>query len=65
MQRGDERDEEEKKETHDMMAKYMANYGAHRKGMTTEEVTEYYTKWSESSKYEQVLKYKNTDVYIY
>ena len=35
---------------------YGANYGAHREGMTKEEVAEYYSKWGYSGKYEEVNK---------
>jgi hypothetical protein len=38
------------------MAKYMANYRAHRKGMSPDEVADYYTNWAENKKYEQVDK---------
>ena len=34
---------------------YGANYGAHREGMTKEEVAEYYSKWAASGKYEEVI----------
>ncbi|CAG2205687.1 unnamed protein product [Mytilus edulis] len=34
---------------------YGANYGAHREGMTKEEVAEYYSKWGYSGKYEEDL----------
>ena len=58
MKTGDENDELEQKKTREFMAKYMANYGAHRKGMTPEDVANYYTKWADNQKYEQVSSNK-------
>ncbi|KAL4230999.1 ubiE/COQ5 methyltransferase [Mactra antiquata] len=55
MKTGDELDEEEERKTREFMAKYMANYRAHRKGMTPEEVAEYYTEWSVNGSYDQDL----------
>lgn len=52
---GDERDEEEEKKTREFMAKYMANYKAHRKGMSPQDVAEYYSAWAQGNKYEQDL----------
>ncbi|XP_060581812.1 uncharacterized protein LOC132738345 [Ruditapes philippinarum] len=52
---GDEQDEVEEKKTREYMAKYMANYRAHRKGMSPDEVADYYTNWAENKKYEQDL----------
>lgn len=37
------------------MAKYMANYRAHRKGMAPQEVADYYTEWAENEKYDEDL----------
>jgi len=33
---------------------YCANYGAHRAGMSKEEVAEYYSKWANDGQYESV-----------
>lgn len=52
---GDVRDEQEEQKTREFMAKYMANYQAHRKGMTPQEVADYYSQWAESKKYDQDL----------
>ncbi|XP_052794078.1 uncharacterized protein LOC128227502 isoform X2 [Mya arenaria] len=53
---GEELDEGEEKKTREYMAKYMANYRAHRKGMTPDEVADYYSKWADAQKYEQDLE---------
>jgi len=50
-----ELDEAEERRTRDFMTKYMANYRAHRKGMTPEEVADYYTVWADTNKYEEVI----------
>ena len=34
---------------------YSANYRAHKEGMTQEDVAEYYSKWADSGKYEEVI----------
>ena len=34
---------------------YSANYRAHTEGMTKEDVAEYYSKWADSGKYEEVI----------
>ncbi|XP_045206788.2 methyltransferase-like protein 27 isoform X2 [Mercenaria mercenaria] len=52
---GDERDEVEEKKTREFMAKYMANYRAHRKGMSPLEVADYYSHWAENMKYDEDL----------
>jgi len=36
------------------MAKYLANYRAHRKGITAQEMSDYYTEWADDQKYEEV-----------
>lgn len=52
---GEEADEEEHKRTREIMAKYLANYRAHRKGITPKEMADYYSQWADSLKYEQVI----------
>lgn len=34
---------------------YSANYGAHKEGMTRQDVADYYSKWAESGGYEKVI----------
>ncbi|KAH3834947.1 hypothetical protein DPMN_108280 [Dreissena polymorpha] len=55
MSSGDE-DEVEQKKTREFMAKYMANYRAHRKGMTPEEVADYYSHWADTQQYDLDLE---------
>ncbi|WAR24861.1 MET27-like protein [Mya arenaria] len=38
------------------MAGYLANFHAHWKGMTPDEVTDYYSKWADTQKYDQDLE---------
>ena len=40
---------------HEDASAYSANYGAHKEGMTREDVAEYYSKWAESGGYEKVI----------
>lgn len=54
MKPGDEVDELEQKKTREVMAKYLANYRAHRKGITPEEMADYYSHWADSLQYEKV-----------
>lgn len=54
MKTGEEFDEEEDKRTKEIMAKYMANFRAHRKGITPQEMADYYSQWADNLKYEQV-----------
>ena len=36
------------------MAKYEANLGAHKEGMTPEEVADYYSEWAKNKRYDEV-----------
>ena len=38
------------------VAAYAQNYGAHREGISREEVAQYYTQWANSNKYEMVIR---------
>lgn len=51
-----ENDGNEQKKIQEFMAKYMANYRAHRKSMSPEEVSQYYTQWSENLQYEKDME---------
>mgnify|MGYP003692183621 CR=1 FL=1 len=38
------------------VAAYAQNYGAHREGISREEVAQYYTQWAKSNKYDMVIR---------